>query len=179
MPTDTDSIDRLRAALSALHATATDLWSQDGWPPTRLRIRVGDVSLEVDWAPDDHDGAADPRSSASNDGMVGSASHLLAQDGDDGAHGNGRAAVDPASAGARLTAPVAGTFYRAPEPGAPPFVDVGDVVQVGDQVAIVEAMKLMIPVKADHPGRVTAILKDDGDPVDLGDPLLVLADADG
>jgi acetyl-CoA carboxylase biotin carboxyl carrier protein len=76
-----------------------------------------------------------------------------------------------------VTAPTVGVFYRSPEPGAPPFVSEGDVVAAGQQVAIIEAMKLMIPVEADRAGRVAAILCADADAVEYGQPLLVLAGA--
>lgn len=74
-----------------------------------------------------------------------------------------------------VCSPSVGTFYRAPEPGAPPFVAEGDPVQPGQQIAIVEAMKLMLPVEATRAGRVIRILKSDGEPVEYGEPLLELA----
>lgn len=69
--------------------------------------------------------------------------------------------------------PLVGTFYRAPEPGARPFVAIGDIVAPGQQVAIVEAMKLMNPIVADRAGRVSEVLVDDGQPVEF-DQLLIL-----
>jgi acetyl-CoA carboxylase biotin carboxyl carrier protein len=71
-----------------------------------------------------------------------------------------------------------GTFYRAAEPGAAPFVQVGDPVETGQQVGIVEVMKLMTPVEADRPGRVVAILADDAVPVEHGQPLITCAAPD-
>jgi acetyl-CoA carboxylase biotin carboxyl carrier protein len=70
-----------------------------------------------------------------------------------------------------LTAPAVGVFYRAPEPGAKPFAEVGDVIRAGQQIGIIEAMKLMIPVEADRPCRIVAIVAGDGTPVEFGDPL--------
>ncbi|MER6668435.1 biotin/lipoyl-containing protein [Amycolatopsis japonica] len=67
-----------------------------------------------------------------------------------------------------------GTFYRAPEPGSRPFVEIGDVVEPGQQVGIVEAMKLMNPVTADLRGRVAEIVVDDAEAVEYDQPLLVL-----
>jgi acetyl-CoA carboxylase biotin carboxyl carrier protein len=78
----------------------------------------------------------------------------------------------------RLHAPLVGTFFLAPEPGAAPFVGVGDAVGTGQQLAIVEAMKLMNPIEADRPGRVVEILVSDGTPVEYGQPLFVLAPLD-
>ncbi|MGA8116842.1 MAG: biotin/lipoyl-containing protein, partial [Actinocatenispora sp.] len=74
-----------------------------------------------------------------------------------------------------LTAPMVGVFYRAPSPGAAPFVAEGDVIAPGQQVGIVEAMKLMIPVEADRSARITQILVEDGDPVEFATPLFALA----
>jgi acetyl-CoA carboxylase biotin carboxyl carrier protein len=73
-----------------------------------------------------------------------------------------------------IVAPLVGTFYRAPTPGAKPFVEEGDVVDEGQTVAIVEAMKLMNQVKADQGGRVAQILCTDGDWVEFEQPLMYL-----
>lgn len=81
---------------------------------------------------------------------------------------------DDTPAGHRVTAPTVGTFYRSPEPGAAPFVEVGDVVKAGQQVAILEAMKLMLPVESDVDGLVVEICRQDGESVEYGQPLLVL-----
>ncbi|MET9751303.1 biotin/lipoyl-containing protein [Streptomyces syringium] len=70
-----------------------------------------------------------------------------------------------------MRAPSVGTFYSAPKPGAEPFVKVGDVITKGAQIAIVEVMKLMIPVEADVTGKVERTLKSDGDPVEYDEPL--------
>ncbi|MBC6468385.1 acetyl-CoA carboxylase biotin carboxyl carrier protein [Actinomadura alba] len=76
-----------------------------------------------------------------------------------------------------VEAPLVGTFYRAPSPGSRPFVEVGDIVEEGQQVAIVEAMKLMNAVSAERSGRVVEVLVNDAVPVEYGEPLLVLASA--
>lgn len=88
--------------------------------------------------------------------------------------------VAPAQAPAALrgdevTAPLLGTFYRAPKPGAPPFVDVGARVEPDTIIAIIEVMKLMNTVRAGRAGRVTEILVADGALVEFGQPLLRLA----
>ena len=80
----------------------------------------------------------------------------------------------PVPGRAVVRAPIVGTFYRAPEPGARPFVAVGDLVRPGQPVAIVEAMKLMNEVIADRAGRVAAILVEDGQPVEYDQPLVEL-----
>jgi acetyl-CoA carboxylase biotin carboxyl carrier protein len=73
-----------------------------------------------------------------------------------------------------IKAPLVGTFYRAPQPGAPPFVNEGDVVDEGKPVAIVEAMKLMNQVLADQPGKVSEILVEDGQWVEFEQILMYL-----
>jgi acetyl-CoA carboxylase biotin carboxyl carrier protein len=67
-----------------------------------------------------------------------------------------------------------GTFYRAPSPGAKAFVEVGDSVKVGQTVCIIEAMKLLNEIEADKDGVVKAVLAENGQPVEYGEPLLVI-----
>ena len=67
-----------------------------------------------------------------------------------------------------------GTFYRAASPGAKSFVEVGDTVQAGDTLCIIEAMKLMNEIEADGSGTVKAILVENGQPVEYGQPLFIL-----
>jgi acetyl-CoA carboxylase biotin carboxyl carrier protein len=73
-----------------------------------------------------------------------------------------------------VVAPLVGTFYRAPQPGAKPFVEEGDVVDEGQTVAIVEAMKLMNQVKTDQAGKVAEIVCTDGDWVEFEQPIMYL-----
>ncbi|XVF58407.1 hypothetical protein PTKIN_Ptkin07bG0063700 [Pterospermum kingtungense] len=74
-----------------------------------------------------------------------------------------------------LKCPMAGNFYRSPVPGEPPFVKVGDKVQKGQVVCIIEAMKLMNEIEADQSGTITEILVEDGKPVSVDMPLFVIA----
>src|SRR5262249_50221339 len=74
----------------------------------------------------------------------------------------------------RITSPMVGTFYRAPEPGAPPFVDIGQEVEVESIVCIIEVMKLMHSIPAGCKGVVTHIGPQDGEPVQFGQVLLVI-----
>ena len=76
-----------------------------------------------------------------------------------------------------VVSPMVGTFYRAPEPGAAPFVAVGDLVGPGQVVGIVEAMKLMNEITAGQAGRVVEVLVGDGQPVEYDQPLIALAPA--
>jgi acetyl-CoA carboxylase biotin carboxyl carrier protein len=73
-----------------------------------------------------------------------------------------------------VNSPMVGTAYWAPEPGAKPFVEVGSQVKVGDTLLIVEAMKTMNQIPAPRPGTVTRILVEDGQPVEYGEPLMII-----
>jgi acetyl-CoA carboxylase biotin carboxyl carrier protein len=74
-----------------------------------------------------------------------------------------------------ITAPMVGTVYASPEPGAPPFVRVGDQVKDGQTLLIIEAMKVMNQIRSPRAGTVTQIFVRDGSPVEYGEPLLVVA----
>jgi acetyl-CoA carboxylase biotin carboxyl carrier protein len=76
-----------------------------------------------------------------------------------------------------VKSPMVGTFYRSSSPGAKPFVEVGDAVKEGDTLCIVEAMKLMNEIEADASGVVKTVLVENGQPVEFGQPLFVLAQA--
>jgi acetyl-CoA carboxylase biotin carboxyl carrier protein len=73
-----------------------------------------------------------------------------------------------------IVSPMVGTVYTAGEPGAPPFVKKGDTVKAGDTLVIIEAMKVMNPIKADRGGTVSQILVENGQPVEFGQVLLVI-----
>ncbi len=73
-----------------------------------------------------------------------------------------------------VKSPMVGTAYMAPEPGAPPFVKKGDSVSAGDTLMIIEAMKVMNPIKAESGGTVTQVLVEDGEPIEFGDVLMVI-----
>jgi acetyl-CoA carboxylase biotin carboxyl carrier protein len=84
------------------------------------------------------------------------------------------AAADPANHPGVVTSPMVGTAYRAPEPGAKPFCDVGSVVKAGDTLLIIEAMKTMNQIPAPKAGTVMQILFEDAQPVEFGEPLMVI-----
>jgi acetyl-CoA carboxylase biotin carboxyl carrier protein len=93
----------------------------------------------------------------------------------------GAAAMAEAPAAARprpnehvITAPMVGTYYSAPSPGAKAFVEIGDEVKVGQVLCIIEAMKMMNQIESDKAGRVTSIMARNGDPVEFGQPLFVV-----
>jgi acetyl-CoA carboxylase biotin carboxyl carrier protein len=89
------------------------------------------------------------------------------------------AAGEPPAASAEpeghvVKSPMVGTYYRAASPGAKPFVEVGDFVQVGDTLCIIEAMKLMNEIETDRAGVVKQLLVENGQPVEFGQPLAVI-----
>jgi acetyl-CoA carboxylase biotin carboxyl carrier protein len=83
-------------------------------------------------------------------------------------------AVDPSKHPGVVNSPMVGTCYRAPEPGARPFVEVGARVRAGDPLLIVEAMKTMNQIQAPRAGTVIQILIEDGQPVEFGEPLMII-----
>jgi acetyl-CoA carboxylase biotin carboxyl carrier protein len=82
--------------------------------------------------------------------------------------------VKPKSNEHVVTAPMVGTFYSAPSPGAKAFVNIGDEVKSGQVLCIIEAMKMMNQIECDKAGRVTSIMATNGDPVEFGQPLFVI-----
>jgi acetyl-CoA carboxylase biotin carboxyl carrier protein len=73
-----------------------------------------------------------------------------------------------------VTAPMVGTFYSAPAPGAKPFVEIGSEVKPGDVLCIIEAMKMMNQIESDKAGRVVSVLVKNGDPVEFGQTLFII-----
>ncbi len=80
----------------------------------------------------------------------------------------------PAKTGKDIIAPMVGTFYRAPSPESPPYAEVGKVVEIGQVVCIIEAMKLMNEIKSEVRGKIVEILIDNAQPVEFGQPLFVV-----
>jgi acetyl-CoA carboxylase biotin carboxyl carrier protein len=140
--------DYLRV-LEAIQTGALQLLAGFPQQPSALRFQVGEVTVEAEWQ-----ASAAP-----------AAAPITA------APGQAVAASETPALGAVVRAPSVGVFYRCPEPGADPFVEVGDRVSAGQQIAIVEAMKLMIPVTAQAGGVITGILKEDNEPVQFDEPL--------
>jgi acetyl-CoA carboxylase biotin carboxyl carrier protein len=84
------------------------------------------------------------------------------------------ASADPAKHPGVVKSPMVGTAYRSPEPGAAAFVEVGSQVTQGDTLFIIEAMKTMNQIPAPHSGKVTAVLIENGQPVEFGEPLVII-----
>lgn len=140
--------------LDGLSRHARKLVAELAGPVRRVRLRSGETVLEVEWH-----GPARPAPAPRAEAEPMPAPQ-----------------VQPVAATDRpvVRAPVVGTFYRSPEPGAAPFVAVGDVVRPGQVIGIVEAMKLMNEVTAGQAGRVVEVLVEDGKPVEYDQPLIAL-----
>jgi len=82
---------------------------------------------------------------------------------------------NPAIDGTVITAPMVGTVYLSPEPSAPSFINIGDKVKKGDTLLIIEAMKVMNPIKASESGTIADIIVGDASPVEFGDSLIVIS----
>ena len=78
------------------------------------------------------------------------------------------------SSGHEITAPMVGTFYAGPSPGAKSFVEIGSTVESGDTLCIIEAMKMMNQIEADVGGKIISILVENGNPVEFGQPLFII-----
>ena len=83
-------------------------------------------------------------------------------------------AAPAAPEGHVVKSPMVGSFYRSPSPGAKPFVDIGQSVSAGDTLCIIEAMKLLNEIEADHTGVIKAILVESGQAVEFGQPLFII-----
>jgi acetyl-CoA carboxylase biotin carboxyl carrier protein len=138
------------AQLAEVQRHTVELLSRLGRPPSNVRIQAGDITLDITWGGE----PVAPVESAESPAETESAAEYL-------------------------TSPGVGTFYHAPEPGAEPFVSVGSIVRPGQQVGIIEAMKLMMPVEADRAGRIAEVLKPNGEPVEFDEPLFAIAAEEG
>jgi acetyl-CoA carboxylase biotin carboxyl carrier protein len=89
----------------------------------------------------------------------------------------GTSAPQPAAteSGHVVKSPMVGTFYASASPGSPPFVEIGQIVEEGEVICIIEAMKIMNQIEADASGKITKILAQSGDPVEYGQPLFVIS----
>jgi acetyl-CoA carboxylase biotin carboxyl carrier protein len=133
--------------LHSVRQTAADLLAQSPIPPSTVSVRAGSVAVELTF-----DLTATPVTVSTAEPAAATAGEA------------------PSGADV-LAASTVGVFYRSPSPGAAPFVKEGDQVVPGQQVAIIEAMKLMLPIEADRPGRIAEVLVKDGSSVEFGQPL--------
>ncbi|GAB3977435.1 acetyl-CoA carboxylase biotin carboxyl carrier protein [Plantactinospora veratri] len=169
-PVGPETEERADGELAELCRQAGRLLSETAGPVRRLHLRSGDTVLEIEWH--------GPPGSAEPGGPAGhTPAGLAAAAPADAANRASRPAEDDGAGRRTVSAPMVGTYYQAAEPGAAPFVEVGDKVEPGQVVCIVEAMKLMNEVVADQPGRVAEVLVRDGEPVEFGQPLIALLPA--
>jgi acetyl-CoA carboxylase biotin carboxyl carrier protein len=160
--TDADSSPAApdRELIQAVWDEAHDLVKRlEGSTVQRLRVEAGDYKIEIERG---SSGSVVASAAASAPGLAG-----------DVPAAGGEPAAEPDTRHA-IVAPLVGTFYRASEPGAKPFVEEGDVVDEGQTVAIVEAMKLMNHVNADRSGQVAEIVVSDGEWVEFEQVLIYL-----
>ncbi|SRR6266851_6194254 len=159
-PPSNGSLAELREQAQRL---ATDL----AGPLRRVSVQSGDTTIEVEWQPPGpgRPGPAGQSAAAPPTSPPITAPAGPAPDEPD----------EPAGGQFVVSSPMVGTFYRAPSPGAPPFVEVGEPVSQGQTIAIVEAMKLFNPIVADSPGVLAEVLAQDGQPIEFGQPLLRFA----
>jgi len=151
------------ADLAAMCHHVADLARTRPEPPSRIRLEHLGTALEIEWpAPPVERGA--PVSVPGVD-LESSSPHTDSPLPDDGLQ--------------RVCAPMIGTFYHSPEPGAPPFVAVGDSVVPGQRIGILEVMKMMSPVEAQVAGIVREVLVPDGGAVEFQQPLIVVDPAGG
>jgi acetyl-CoA carboxylase biotin carboxyl carrier protein len=174
---DTPQSSADTAPLHAVLAEARDLIRQlEGSTVQRLALTAGGCSIEVERA------AAGAPLPATDGSGVPQISGALAPGAGPGpgvapearsASGAFRA-ITEADSRVPVLAPLVGTFYAAPQPGAKPFVEVGDIVEIGQTLCIVEAMKMMNEVAAGEPGRVAEIAVQAGEPVEFEQVLMYL-----
>jgi acetyl-CoA carboxylase biotin carboxyl carrier protein len=160
----TDERGGSRELIEAVWAEARELVKRlEGTSVVRFAVAAGGTQIEIERDLNAAGGA--PAAAAGGVSVAAGAAPEAAPAADDSRHA--------------INAPLVGTFYRSPSPGADPFVKVGDVVERGQTVAIVEAMKLMNQVTADAKGRVAEILVEDGQWVEFEQALILLEVDDG
>lgn len=173
-----------QALLNTLCHSATDLAKTTQQPPRRVRVQYGQAAVELEW-PDPAAAAAvaaaagpvvpaPPPVSATPYGAA-AAVPTAVQRAATGERGEPPGADAACGDAARyVCSPSVGTFYHAPEPGSPPFVQVGDVVRPGQPIGILEVMKMMSTVEADVAGRVVEVLAQDAQCVEFQQRLIAV-----
>ncbi|EIV91658.1 biotin/lipoyl-containing protein [Frankia sp. QA3] len=171
------------AVVAVLGAHVLELSVRARVAPSHVRVSAGDVSVEMGWTSAGPGFAEAPVAPARTRWAAPTAP--VAPAAPAAVPAAPAAAAQPSELAAPeetgtfpLVSPSVGMFYRAPEPGKAPFVAEGDTVRAGQQVAIVEAMKLMIPIEAELPGRVVRILVEDATAIEHAQPLFLLAPLD-
>ncbi|MBB5802225.1 acetyl-CoA carboxylase biotin carboxyl carrier protein [Saccharothrix ecbatanensis] len=185
-PADDETDRRADQPKAVLLAVEQLLWALPD-QPRRMRVRTADFVIDLDWSgpaeaptpratvePVDHEERIGQGEGTGLGERIGPAEPTVP--GERTGPADTTTSVEPSSPTRHhVLAPSIGTFYRAPEPGSTPFVVEGQRVEAGRQVAIVEIMKLLLPVESDVAGTVVQLLKADGEPVEHGEPVLVIA----
>ena len=140
---------------------AHELLKKAGGAVTKIKVQSGDTKITIEWDPN-----------AAPAGPAGGGGYGLPQVEPSVAAGGDTSGLTP------VTAPLVGTFYSSPEPGAKPFVEVGDVVEPGQEIGIVEAMKIMNRIVSDVGGKVAELVVSDGDMVEFGQTIMLLEPLD-
>ncbi|MFG1950393.1 acetyl-CoA carboxylase biotin carboxyl carrier protein [Micromonospora sp. NPDC048830] len=170
-PVELADASAAEAAVEAVTRTAERLISAAPASLRRLRLESGAARVEMEWS--DPAVLVDAQRYAQEPAITAAAVTGAVAAG-------GIAAAQAADAVGKtplhyVCAPMVGTFYRAPEPGAEPFVREGDAVVAGQQIAILEAMKMMLPVEADIDGEVMRVIAGDSTGVEYGEQLMAIA----
>ncbi len=155
MTEDNTTTARAETILKALRVTLAGVLEASPVIPARVRLSLNGAELDVSW----HDLSIPTIPTVPVDESAQSATSQPDASAD-GIHA--------------VRSPLVGTFYRASEPGSTPFVEVGDVVTCGQQLAIVEAMKLMNSIEGDCDGQVVEVPVPDGSPVEFDQPLVLI-----
>jgi acetyl-CoA carboxylase biotin carboxyl carrier protein len=153
--TEDNTASHAEETLQALHTALVKVLDTAPVIPARVRLNLNGAELDVSW----HEPGRPALPAVPTDRVP--EPEMLIQDGAD---------ADPHV----VRAPLVGTFYRAPEPGSAPFVEVSGVIRCGQQLGIIEAMELMNAVEADRDGRVVEILVADGTSVEYDQPLALI-----
>lgn len=151
----TEEATATAARLAQVRQQVVELLAWLDRPPSNLRVEAAGVTVDIAWT-------AEP--------VVVAPAAVPAT-------GPAEPAVDTGTE--YLRAPAVGVFYHVREPGAEPFVSVGSQVFPGQQIGVIEAMKLMIPVEADRAGTVTAVAKGNGETVEFDEPLFAIEPGEG
>jgi acetyl-CoA carboxylase biotin carboxyl carrier protein len=155
-PTTLDSVCR----------SVTELARAAPKPPRRIKLQHGQTTVEVEW-PDPETAATATPTTAPQLPSGRAPSHQPPP-------GQSDSAQEQRDELRYVRAPTVGTFYHSPEPGAPPFVSVGDLVRPGQTIGILEVMKMMSPVQADSSGRIIEFLAPDAQSVEYQEPLIAI-----
>jgi acetyl-CoA carboxylase biotin carboxyl carrier protein len=170
-----------QSLIESTWAEARDLVRRlEGSSVQRFAVKAGEYEIEIERGgmalPAGGDGGEAPPAVSGH--VASGTGGLAVPAGARGASGAFSVSLDAADTRIPVLAPLVGTFYEAAQPGAKPFVQVGDVVEMGQTVCIVEAMKLMNEVAAGEGGKVAEIVAKNGDPVEFEQVLMYLEPAD-